>query len=296
MNQRNVRGNTLSDISRRLVEHAARRAPLELSERLREEWLADLASRASGPSRLQFAVGCCWASRVITLEYAPAVAVVAADPKAVNALLPTQLDRFSRRSVTFLAVICLHAGLFYAVITHISDQHRAAIPTPLENQPVRTNAPPPVAIPIPDPVTQPTIIVKRPEYELQPERETTHDVTTAVQEDVGVPTAAVPKAAPVHEVSEVAGGPGAGFPNPDEYYPSAAKYMQEQGVASIRVCVDVRGRLTTDPVTLQGSGSPRLDEGALRLARAASGHYRPTTRDGQAVDSCYPLRIRFQLR
>jgi TonB family protein len=72
--------------------------------------------------------------------------------------------------------------------------------------------------------------------------------------------------------------------------------MEEQGIATVRVCVDVNGRLTSDPTTLQSTGSSRLDEGALKLARAGSGHYRATTEDGRPVNSCYPFRIRFQLK
>ncbi|TLY91210.1 MAG: energy transducer TonB, partial [Gammaproteobacteria bacterium] len=46
----------------------------------------------------------------------------------------------------------------------------------------------------------------------------------------------------------------------------------------------------------RSSGSARLDDGALKLAHAGSGHYRPTTEDGRPVDSCYVFRIRFELR
>jgi hypothetical protein len=54
--------------------------------------------------------------------------------------------------------------------------------------------------------------------------------------------------------------------------------------------------LTSDPTTVKSSGSARLDEGALKLARAGSGHYRAATEDGRPVNSCYPLGIRFQLK
>lgn len=40
----------------------------------------------------------------------------------------------------------------------------------------------------------------------------------------------------------------------------------------------------------------RLDEGALRLAKAGPGHYGATTEGGRPVNSCYPFRIRFDLR
>jgi len=62
------------------------------------------------------------------------------------------------------------------------------------------------------------------------------------------------------------------------------------------VCVDAEGRLTTQPTIARSSGSVRLDDGALKLAHAGSGHYRPTTEDGRPVDSCYVFRIRFELR
>ena len=62
------------------------------------------------------------------------------------------------------------------------------------------------------------------------------------------------------------------------------------------LCIAGSGRLTSDPAIAQSSGSPRLDAGALALAKAGSGHYRPTTEDGRPVSSCFPLRIRFELR
>jgi hypothetical protein len=61
--------------------------------------------------------------------------------------------------------------------------------------------------------------------------------------------------APPHVVTQIQGGPGAGFPDPDDFYPALARYREEQGVATVRVCVDAHGRLTSDPATLQGSGS-----------------------------------------
>ncbi|MGB6357057.1 MAG: TonB family protein [Steroidobacteraceae bacterium] len=66
--------------------------------------------------------------------------------------------------------------------------------------------------------------------------------------------------------------------------------------ATVKVCVDAKGRLTSAPTMVESSESARLDEAALRLAQAGSGHYRASTEDGQPVYSCYPFRIRFELR
>ena len=98
------------------------------------------------------------------------------------------------------------------------------------------------------------------------------------------------------DVLHVQGGAGPGFPHPDEYYPDASIRREEQGAATLRVCVDAAGRLTSDPSTEESSGSDRLDMAAIRLAKAGSGHYRPSTDDGRPVNSCYPVKIRFQLK
>jgi TonB family protein len=106
----------------------------------------------------------------------------------------------------------------------------------------------------------------------------------------------LPPPAPPQAINRVLGGPGRGFPNTDDYYPSVARRMGERGVVAVSVCVDAKGRLTADPTLAQSSGSASLDEGGLKLAKAGSGHYRPTTEDGVPVSSCYVYRIRYDLK
>jgi TonB family protein len=106
----------------------------------------------------------------------------------------------------------------------------------------------------------------------------------------------IPPETPTQIVQRLAGGPGAGFPETADFYPSASIRLGEEGISAVRVCVDQRGRLTSEPTTVNGSGSARLDEAALKLARAGSGHYRATTEDGQPVNSCYAFGVRFQLK
>jgi TonB family protein len=72
--------------------------------------------------------------------------------------------------------------------------------------------------------------------------------------------------------------------------------MGEKGIATVKACVNGQGHLTSEPAIIQSTGSPRLDEAALRLAKSGSGHYRATSEDGHPVSSCYPFRIRFELR
>jgi TonB family protein len=69
----------------------------------------------------------------------------------------------------------------------------------------------------------------------------------------------------------------------------------EEGSVIVRVCVDTDGDLTGDPTVAQMSGIERLDQAALRVARAASGRYQPATVDGKPVKSCTKFRIQFKL-
>jgi hypothetical protein len=57
-------------IAHRLIHRAARRVPDSLSERLKEEWLADFEAQRGAMARLRFALGCCWATNVIAREHA----------------------------------------------------------------------------------------------------------------------------------------------------------------------------------------------------------------------------------
>jgi TonB family protein len=208
--------------------------------------------------------------------------VPAASSAAVARGFVTLADRnfgyFSLRSATLFLIAGLHAALFYGLITTLSHTRASATPSNLQNSVVK---------PVP-PETSP------------PPQQQNIDVESDTIEDTGKSpepySTPPPPETPTHVVRQVAGGPGAGFPETSDFYPSLSIRLGEEGISTVRVCVDAKGRLSSDPTTLKGSGNARLDEGALKLARAGSGHYRATTEDGQPVTSCYPLGIRFQLR
>jgi len=204
------------------------------------------------------------------------------------------LGYFSRHSSTLFLVVSLHAALFYGLVTTLSHIHGNVIADPLQNRLLEHPLPNQLPPPLPKPLLNGTKI-EMPKFEfafaLEPDR--SRDVTVDVAQEPAWPLS---PPSPVHVVKQVQGGPGTGFPNPDDFYPELARRLEEQGIVTVQVCVDAKGRLSSDPTTLQGTGSSRLDEGALKLARAGSGHYRATTEDGQPVNACYPFRIRFQLK
>jgi TonB family protein len=301
MSQRNERSiqPDLNNLPQWLIHHAALRAPGSLSPRLEEEWLADLESRSSAVSKLRFALGCCWATAVIVSEQ-PQGRVSAVSPAVTARGFMTLTDRgfgyFSLRSGTLFLIAGLHAVLFYGLMTTLSHTHAPLPPRNLEYRALKS-AP---RDRLPPPLLRPTletwsIDVQKPEIDIRVESDPDTDVATIVAEN---PQADLPRRpeAPTHRIREVAGGPAAGFPDTADFYPSLSRLLEEQGTSIVQVCVDPKGRLFSDPTTLKSSGSQRLDEGALKLARAGTGHYRATTQDGQPVSSCYPLGIRFQLK
>jgi len=218
--------------------------------------------------------------------------------RGFNSLNDRDFSYFSLRSGTLFLIAGLHAALFYGLITTLSHTPSIAGPPRLQNQPV---APVPRAKDLP-PVPGPdlkdwTIHVPKPAIDL-PKMDIDVDVPGEPSDKPNevIPEPGLPPVTQSHVVQRLAGGPGAGFPETAEFYPSHSIRLAEEGISTVQVCVDRRGRLTTEPTTVKGSGIERLDEAALKLARAGSGHYRATAEDGQPVNSCYAFGVRFQLR
>jgi TonB family protein len=282
-------------IARNLIGHAARKAPPAFSERLGEEWLADLTGRTGVLSQLRFALGCCWATAVIVHEFgAPVRAGAAAsggEPTVIDDAGPGR--SFSRRTAVILLIVGLHVLVIGVLATAIEA------PKVFKANPPRidVNFPTKPAAPVPPTPADPRFADFRIDLPTPqgPEVPPEQPVTTGDQITEAPPARPVGPTSPI-PVHRVLGGPGAGFPNTDDFYPEASRRLGEKGVTTINVCVDGMGRVIGMPTLYQSSGSARLDEGALRLAKAGSGHYRATTEDGRPVSACYPFRVRFQIR
>jgi TonB family protein len=287
---------TTESLSTALVRRAARSAPGSLAARLEEEWLADIQERTSSLGRLRFALGCCWAGFAIGLEHRPFRVTAASSPQGPAATLVEPARFFSSRAVTFGFVLSLHAAIFGGLMMAGSKYyHKSAEPPAIEPHVIDRPAPPIKPAP---PQFNRYIDRTRSPPPLLPVEPTEDTPLAPIPADTNTLRASPPDtlASPPRQTVHVQGGIGAGFPHPADYYPDASRRLEEEGATLLRVCVDAGGRLNAEPVTAETSGSLRLDAAAIRLAKAASGHYRPTTEDGRPVPSCYPLKIRFQLR
>jgi TonB family protein len=283
-------------IARNLITRMAHKAPPALAARLEEEWLADLSARSGVLPQLRFALGCCWATTVIAREFTAPVRAAAAGPANRTTVVDAAGLRqsFSRRTTVILLIVGLHVLVIGVLATTI------VAPKVFKGPPPRIVAD---FVPSPRPLVPPPtpVDLRLKSFDIDPPLPPAPVVptedTATTRDQIREQPSAYPAGAPVpRPVNRVLGGPGAGFPDADDFYPQASIRGREMGVATVSVCVDSAGRLIGRPILDQSSGSSRLDEAALRLARAGSGHYRATTENGRPVSACYPFRVRFQLR
>ncbi len=198
---------------------------------------------------------------------------------------------FTRRGAVVFGILALHVFIAWALATGLARRAIEVIAPPIQTvieTETRKETPPP-------PPPPPTF--ERPPVEIPP-------TDTIVEVPVAQTTTAISNTTTQH-VAPVAAprpttrtkiSPGKGFPNSDEYYPPASRRLEEQGMAVVAVCVGPDGKLTQPPTLDKSSGSPRLDEGAVKLATAASGRYKPASEDGKPIAACDKLGIRFQLK
>ena len=203
---------------------------------------------------------------------------------------------FTRRGIVFIAIIGLHVFIAWALATGLARRAIELVAPPIQTEVVeevkKEDQPPP---PPPPQMERPPVEIPPPDVAIEVPVETQ---TTAIQDvtDKPVPKAPPPPPPPAPKRNLVAPKPGKNFPTAEEYYPPASKRLGEEGSANVHVCVGPNGKLTVDPTLAQTSGSARLDDGALKLAKAASGHYQPGTEDGTPTASCTVFKIKFELR
>lgn len=282
-------------VARHLVSWAARKAPPGLTERLEEEWLADLTARQAALSRIRFGLGCCWATRIIAREFG-AVAAPAGSSASGQQLLVAHggpdFSRVSRRTIAMIAIVCLHVGILYLYLADFIPTIQVKPTTATTGIVTIENRRPAHPTPLPPPTLAHTMVDNLPTPVLKFDFPADPTAITVPHSHQPI----VPVRLPPKPVNRVVGGPGAGFPDTEDYYPPSMVRLGEGGAAAVRVCVGPNGRLTADPAIFQSSGIRQLDASALRLARAGSGHYRPTTENGQPVSFCYAFRIVFRIK
>jgi protein TonB len=202
---------------------------------------------------------------------------------------------FTRRAAVFVAIIGVHVIIIWALASGLARHLIETIAPPLQTDIVqevqKRDEPPP---PPPPQLERPPVEVPPPDVTIDLPVETTSTAITDVTDKHIV--APPPPPPPPKAVNRVSARPGKNFPNTEDYYPPSSKRLGEEGTVTVRACVDPKGKLTEDPTVAKGSGNARLDDGALKLAKAGSGRYTPGTEDGQPAASCTMFNVRFEMK
>ncbi len=209
-----------------------------------------------------------------------------------------QAGFLSGRSMTFVAVVGLHAVVIAALIAIriVPDMidpgpkpltwfRDVTPPDPVPPMPRLPDVNPRLPSPVPIPYLEP--------IEAAAESENTIQVP-AVVAAAGDPDATTPTAvpAPAHVSTELRYE----IVRPtDDYYPDTSVMLEERGIAIVQVCVDAAGRIAGQPTVQSSSGHKRLDQAAIRWARESL-RFSPATLDGVGVAACKGFRVNFNLR
>lgn len=197
---------------------------------------------------------------------------------------------FTRRTVVLFAIIALHIFLAWVLATGLASRAIQMVAPPIKTTIVQQTKqqmkPPP---PPPPQLQQQQVQVPPPVVNINiPQAAQTHAITVQKQVVRAAPPAPPAHVTPLQAIAR-------DFPSTDDYYPDASRRLGEQGTALVKLCIGAGGRVIGEPAIQKSSGSSRLDQAAVRYARATSGHFQPETRNGQPVTVCTALPIKFQL-
>jgi periplasmic protein TonB len=198
----------------------------------------------------------------------------------------------TRRGAVFLIIIALHLFVIWALATGLARRAIELVAPPIQTDIVeevkKEDLPPP---PPPPEMERPPVEVPPPDINIDVPVEST---STAIQDTTNRPVVAAPP--PRAAVAATAIGIGKGMPSTDEYYPSSARRLGQEGLVGVNLCIGPDGKLSKAPTVVKSSGTASLDEAAIRYANATSGHWKPATENGQAVEKCSQLPVRFTLK
>jgi periplasmic protein TonB len=200
----------------------------------------------------------------------------------------------TRRGAVFLAIIALHLFVIWALATGLARRAVELVAPPIQTDIVeevkKEDQPPP---PPPPEMERPPVEVPPPDINIDVPVESN---TTAITDTTNQHVAPAPPVQHTASVPPTGIGPARGLPATDDYYPSSARRLGQEGLVNINLCVGPDGKLSQPPTVIKGSGTASLDEAAIKWANASSGHWRPATEDGKPISKCSQLPVRFQLK
>jgi len=195
---------------------------------------------------------------------------------------------FSRRAIVFVVIVGLHVLLAWMLASGLARKVVEVIAPPIQTDLFEEldelDKPPP---PPPPEFERPQVEVPPPEVNIQIPVESTRAITDVTNRPVvRKPAPPVPR--------NIVKPRATRMPNSEDYYPAASIRLEEEGSSVVRVCIGPNGKLAETPTVTTSSRSARLDEAAIRLAKA--GRYVAGSVDGQPTTDCLSFRVKFELK
>jgi len=195
---------------------------------------------------------------------------------------------FSRRILVLIAIVALHIGVVIMLATGLARKVVEIIAPPIETKLIEEVQPHDVPPPPPPPeFERPPIEVPPPDVTIEIPVETPTAITNVTDKPV-------PKSPPAPPSPRAVIKANGKFPSTDDFYPPASIRLEEQGAVTIKYCVGPNGKLAETPTVVGSSRSARLDEAAVRLAKAA--RYTAGSIDGVLTTDCNSIRVKFELK
>lgn len=206
----------------------------------------------------------------------------------------------SRRGGFLVILVAFHVLMFWALKSGFAIEIVKAITAPIkveiiEEVKIEEPPPPPPEVQIEIPKIQvPPILVDIPN---PPDPPPTVIIAPTTPDPVPPPPSIPPKVegsgTKIAPPSNVTKASYAFRPNPEDYYPNAARTRGEEGALKIRLCYDEKGKVLASTVA-ESSKFPDLDAAGIKLGKATK--IKPGTRDGKAQADCVVMPVRFSLK
>lgn len=198
---------------------------------------------------------------------------------------------FSRRALVLLVALAVQVVGFLALTAGLAQRVMHVLAPPIQTSIVqqieKQDQPPP---PPPPKMEKPPVEVPPPEVSINLPPETT---STAITDVTNRHIVAPPPRPARRVVRTFASLDQLHSPSTDDYYPPVSRRLDEEGTTVVRACTAPNGRVASLPTVAKSSGSPRLDEAAVKWA--AHARYHPGTSDGRPIQSCTYFKVRFEL-
>ena len=193
----------------------------------------------------------------------------------------------SRRTVVFCVIVGLHLIIGWAFVSGFGKQIVLQVVKDvkvslIKDQQVKETPPPPPkpVLDRPPPVSMPPPIV---------------NISIPIESPIQV-TREPPPPQPPPRVTVVPGTPIKTVSMPEcgeDYYPSQAKRLEQEGTVVVKFCVGVTNKIeSVDIVT--SSGFPLLDEAAGKCLNA--GRYKAAVQEGKPVSSCKSIKVKYVMK